>query len=147
MQTRIRESRLIGVIISAVLLFGATTKLEAVSQLFEAIELTTHWSKGFSLAAGMSVIGIEILAGIGLLFLRTRCAALYVALALFAGFSVYNLWRLLTHSPVPCSCFGVLLRGSPGTSLSVSTALLAAALLAITNSQPLQLSNREATSC
>lgn len=74
-------------------------------------------------AAAVLIIAAELLTAAGLLFTKTRTAALALVTGLGSLFFAYTVWRMFKGIGTPCPCFGKLLSLPPLESLSLSLAL------------------------
>jgi hypothetical protein len=70
------------------------------------------------------LVMLEFGTGICLCLRGTRRAATWAATIAFSLFAAYNVWRLVAHIEAPCSCFGWMLRVSPGLALLINCGLL-----------------------
>jgi len=107
---------------------AALAKLFAFQNYLDAIELTTLWPKTVVYVVGPLFVGCEVAAAISIVHRGLQRIGSLIALLLSVSLVSYNLWRAVDHSPVPCSCFGPLLKSSPEVSLGLSFLLACLAL-------------------
>jgi uncharacterized membrane protein len=73
---------------------------------------------------GIAIIVIELSVSLGLCVPAWRKPALQMALVLVCTFFSYSVWRWMQNIPIPCTCFGPLLKMPPYQSLLLNLFLL-----------------------
>ncbi|MBO7371696.1 MAG: hypothetical protein J6U34_04225, partial [Bacteroidales bacterium] len=118
-------------------LLGLVFILSAVAKLagadnFELYVFSLGWfSLGASFVIARLVIAAELFLGVWLMLNTQPKAALRLAVAMLAGFSVFLIIMIVKGSRDNCHCFGDLVDFSPVQSLIKNAVLLAVALLSM----------------
>jgi len=118
---RDRVGRVLCVVRGLALVAGGVGKLTDLG--------VSRWSPSLPFGAAMGVVGVELVVGLGHMFMPTSAAFRQAAVLLFACFAVYHLVSVVSGAGhAPCGCLGERWRLSH-SSLAVATGLLLATTL------------------
>jgi hypothetical protein len=112
------------VLLSSVFAIAAVTKIQRFNEFEATLDLSRLVQADMVRPMALVMIGLELAIAVGLLFSRTRRAALNLAGSLICLFMTYSIWRGMHAIPLPCNCFGALLTMRPWQSLLLNMVLL-----------------------
>jgi hypothetical protein len=101
----------------------AIVKTLSIDQFINAIGAVVSLPTPYNEIGAYTLIGMEWLAAIGLLFQRLFTIAALLSCVLASAFAAVNLIRIVEGLTVPCGCFGELLTLNPWTALLLNAVI------------------------
>lgn len=119
-----RSSILARTVLAVVFAIAAIAKASAFSQFQASLLVSRLVPVNLTGFVGAFVICVEVGICIGLFMPRFRQYATFVSMVTVCFFISYSLWRWIGKIPVPCTCFGALLKMEPYQSIALNVCLL-----------------------
>ena len=118
-------------LVAITFLVAAASKLNSIDQLADMFSVSKLFSKTLSSWAAYSLVCLEFLVVLGLVFTRTRLMGLLLAATLSGVFVAFSVWRIIADIEAPCSCFGPLFTMTPYRSGGIAALLFLASLFSV----------------
>ena len=116
-------------VLASVFAVAAIAKASAFSQFQSSLLVSRLVPVNLTGFAGTFVICVELGICVCLFMPRFQRGALLAYMIATCFFISYSLWRWIEKIPVPCTCFGVLLKMEPYQSIALNVCLLGLILI------------------